>query len=378
MTPLVDLIVGTRPNFVKAAAIVRALEGASEAQSVALRLVHTGQHYDPSLSGDFFSQLGIPEPDVNLGVGSATQAVQTARIMTRYESLIGDQGIPHATIVLGDVNSTMACAITAQKMGIPVGHVEAGIRSGDWSMPEEINRLVTDAVSNWYFTTSEYANTELRRCGVDATRIYFVGNTMIDTLLANRPRFYVPGPFKSTPPKHRGFLVVTLHRPSNVDDPSRLQAVIEAIEEGVRSSGVVAIFPMHPRTSGIISEYGISIPPSFRCCGPLPYLEFGFLVDNAMGVITDSGGVTEEATALEVPCVTLRDSTERPETVVYGTNELIGTDPAAIQPALRRMLGGNWKRGRMPPLWDGCAGVRIAHHLHEILNTRRSVKQPRV
>ena len=367
MMPFVDLIAGARPNFVKIAAIIRAFESRpAHERRLGYRLVHTGQHYDRTLSGDFFDELGIPEPAVNLQVGSGTQATQTAVIMTRYEELLLREA-PAATLVVGDVTSTMACAITAQKLGIPVAHVEAGIRSGDWSMPEEINRLVTDAITNWFFTTSEYANAELRRCGVGQGRIFFVGNTMIDTLLAHRLRFRRPQGFEDVDLEARRHLVLTLHRPHNVDAPSRLRALLAAVAAGAEDLPV--IFPAHPRTRRVLVESDIALPPSFRTCGPLPYLEFNYLVGQALGVVTDSGGITEETTVLGVPCLTLRDSTERLETVTLGTNELLGTDPSAIPAALLRLRDGAWKKGSVPPLWDGQAGERIVAVLESILVT---------
>lgn len=363
--PFVDLIAGARPNFVKIAAIIRALESRpAHERRLGYRLVHTGQHYDRKLSGDFFNELGIPEPAINLQVGSGTQATQTAAIMTRYEELLLREA-PAATLVVGDVTSTMACAITAQKLGVPVAHVEAGIRSGDWSMPEEINRLVTDAITNWFFTTSEYANAELRRCGVAQERIFFVGNTMIDTLLAYRGRFHRPYGFEDIDLADRSYLVLTLHRPNNVDHPNRLRALLCAVAEG--ADGLPVIFPIHPRTRRTLMESEMTLPSIFRPCDPLSYLEFNYLVDHALGVVTDSGGITEETTILGVPCVTLRNSTERPETVTLGTNELLGTNPSAIAPALLRMRDGTWKKGSVPPLWDGQAGERIVAKLESIL-----------
>ena len=362
--PLVDVIAGARPNFMKIAPILAAI-AARRAQGSTLRarLVHTGQHYDERMSGDFFTQLGIPTPDHNLEVGSGSQAEQTGAIMLRYEQLL--QAAPSdLCLVVGDVTSTMACAITAQKLHIPVAHVEAGIRSGDWTMPEEINRLVTDAITNWFFTTSEYANETLRRNGVAEERIHFVGNTMIDTLLTNRPRFRPPSFWQEHGLTPGGYFVMTLHRPANVDDPQGFARLLRAVGEGVR--GMPVLFPVHPRTAKTLA----GLPDRPACIvtvEPQPYLEFNYLVSNARGVITDSGGVTEETTVMGIPCMTLRDSTERPETVTQGTNELLGTDPAALKPALDRLFAGQWKTGTVPALWDGQTGARIAGILDRLL-----------
>ncbi len=361
---LVDIIAGARPNFVKVAPIIREFQRrATSGGMFRYRLVHTGQHYDPKLSGAFFDQLGIPAPDVNLEVGSGTQAEQAATIMTRYERLLIDSPAA-ACLVVGDVTSTMACAIAAQKLCIPVLHVEGGIRSGDWTMPEEINRLVTDAITNWFFTTSEVANENLRRSGVSDKRIVFVGNTMIDTLLANIDRLRPPSFVNSLRLKLGDYFVVTLHRPSNVDKPKRLGALLRAISNCAR--GLPLIFPVHPRTSKILGAIG-ALPSNLYLVEPQPYLEFNWLVKHSKAVITDSGGVTEEATVLGIPCMTLRNTTERPETVTMGTNVLVGTDPAALGPVMAKLFSGSWQRGRIPPLWDGDAAVRIVAALEKLL-----------
>jgi len=365
----VDIIAGARPNFMKIAPIIRAIESRRAAGGpVGYRLIHTGQHYDAKMSDDFFTQLGIPQPDVNLGVGSGTQAEQTAAIMVGYERLLlGSRS--DLCLVVGDVNSTMACAIVAQKLRVPVAHVEAGIRSGDWGMPEEINRMVTDAITDVFFTTSEVANGNLRRAGVAEDRILFVGNTMIDTLLANLDRLRPP-PFAPDIPLRAGeYLVLTLHRPSNVDRPETVAALLAAIEAGSR--GLPVVFPVHPRTAKVLAGLeGLS--STLHRVDPQPYLEFNWLVKHAKAVITDSGGITEETTVLGVPCMTLRDSTERPETVTIGTNALLGTDPAALAPALERLFAGRWQRGGIPPLWDGKTGERIAAALEDLLSSRLS------
>ncbi len=363
-SPLVDVIAGARPNFMKIAPILHAIQ-ARQAQGSKLRyrLVHTGQHYDARMSGDFFTQLGIPLPDVNLEVGSGTQAEQTAGIMTKYERLLLDAR-SDACLVVGDVTSTMACAIAAQKLRVPVAHVEAGIRSGDWGMPEEINRLVADSITNWYFTTSEVANNNLRKSGAREDQIHFVGNTMIDTLLANLERLRPPAFWAEAGLQPGNYFVMTLHRPANVDDPAGFARLIGAVGEAVR--GLPVVFPVHPRTAKTLAALP-NRPAGLLTVDPQPYLEFNHLVRHAKGVITDSGGVTEETTVLGVPCVTLRDSTERPETVTMGTNELIGTDPAALKPTLDKLFAGQWKKGSIPELWDGRTGERIAALLDQLL-----------
>lgn len=361
---LIDIIAGARPNFMKIAPIIRAFELSKAAGGQSrYRLIHTGQHYDPRMSGEFFHQLGIPEPAVNLEVGSGTQAEQTSAIMMRYERLLL-KARSDLCLVVGDVTSTMACAIAAQKLHVPVAHVEAGIRSGDWRMPEEINRMVTDAITNWFFTTSEVAGANLRRAGVGDERIFFVGNTMIDTLLANLPRLKKPGFFDELGLKAGEYFVVTLHRPSNVDQGDAFSRLLGAISEGTR--GLPVVFPVHPRTAKTLHDLN-QIPPIFKLVDPQPYLEFNYLVKHAKAVITDSGGITEETTVMGIPCLTLRDSTERPETVTTGTNELIGSNPTALAPALDKLFAGQWKQGAIPEMWDGHTGERIVQVLEQLL-----------
>ncbi len=364
MTVSIDIIAGARPNFMKIAPILRALDARkTQGGSLRYRLIHTGQHYDARMSGDFFEQLGIPAPDVNLEVGSGTQAEQTAAIMTRYETLLLEARSA-LCLVVGDVNSTMACAITAQKMGVPVAHVEAGIRSGDWSMPEEINRMVTDAISNWFFTTSETADENLRRAGVEDGRIFFVGNTMIDTLLANLDRLRRPAFWSELKLIDGGYFVLTLHRPNNVDMSGSFAKLLMVIGEETR--GMPVVFPVHPRTAKALQALA-NLSPNIRMVDPQSYLEFNYLVKHARAVITDSGGITEETTVMGVPCLTLRDNTERPETVSIGTNELIGTDPALLKPALDRLFAGEWKQGKIPEKWDGRTAERIVAALEQVL-----------
>lgn len=364
----IDIIAGARPNFVKIAPIIRALEARRAAGGpLRYRLIHTGQHYDPRMSGDFFEQLGIPEPHLNLEVGSGTQAEQTAAIMTRYERALLDER-SDLCLVVGDVTSTMACSIVAQKLCVPVAHVEAGIRSGDWTMPEEINRMVTDAITNYFFTTSEVANENLRRAGVSDDRIFFVGNTMIDSLLANLERTMPPTFWAEQGLTPHGYFVLTLHRPANVDTAASLQAMLDAVSRGARDLPV--IFPVHPRTAKTMRE-SVRVPENIRLVDPQAYLEFIYLIRHAKAVVTDSGGITEETTVMGVPCLTLRDSTERPETVTVGTNELLGTDPAALAPAFARLFAGEWKKGGIPEKWDGKTGARIVAELELLLAAKR-------
>lgn len=362
--PLIDIIAGARPNFMKISPLIKALETHRAAGGLLrYRLVHTGQHYDHRMSGGFFEQLGIPEPHVNLEVGSGTQAQQTAGIMIRYEELLLASK-SDLCLVVGDVTSTMACAISAQKLCVPVAHVEAGIRSGDWTMPEEINRMVTDSISNWFFTTSEIANRNLRQMGIGEDRIHFVGNTMIDTLLANMDRLCAPSFWEEQGLREGAFFVVTLHRPANVDAEGAFAKLLCAIGEGTR--GLPVVFPVHPRTAKTLESLP-GLPPNIILVEPQGYLEFNFLVKHAKAVITDSGGITEETTVMGVPCLTLRDNTERPETVTVGTNELIGTDPRNLKPALDQLFAGSWKKGGIPDKWDGHAGTRIVEVLNRVL-----------
>jgi len=361
---LVDIIAGARPNFMKIAPIIHELKKrASEGGALGYRLIHTGQHYDPKLSGAFFEQLNIPHPDVNLEVGSGTQAEQTGLIMMGYEKILLD-GPSDLCLVVGDVTSTMACSITAQKLDIPVAHVEAGIRSGDWSMPEEINRMVTDSITNWFFTTSEVGNNNLRKQGVSDDCIFFVGNTMIDTLLSNLNHFKKPEFWAEFSLKKREYFVLTLHRPANVDELESFSQLLKTIGESTR--GLPVIFPVHPRTAKTLNKLDV-LPTNLCLVEPQSYLEFNYLMRHAKAVITDSGGITEETTVMGVPCMTLRDNTERPETVSIGTNELLGTNPESIKPALDKLFAGVWKKGAIPDLWDGKAAERIVDCLERIL-----------
>jgi len=362
---LIDIIAGARPNFMKIAPIIEQIQIAkTKGHQLFFRLIHTGQHYDKNMSSSFFEQLGIPSPDINFGAGGGTQAEQTAGIMIAYEKLLNEEK-SDLCLVVGDVTSTMACAIVAQKEHIKVAHVEAGIRSGDWEMPEEINRLVTDSITNYFFTTSENANKNLRNSGIAEGDIFFVGNTMIDTLLKQMPHFIPPGIWHAYNLKPKGYLVMTLHRPSNVDDPAKLKKLVAVLENGKYNTPT--IFPVHPRTSANLQKFGITLN-NVKTVAPMSYLEFNYLVQHAKGVITDSGGITEETTVMGVPCMTLRTSTERPETSTIGTNELLGTDPEPLEGALSKLFSNNWKKGGTPPLWDGKAAERIVEHICKIFD----------
>ena len=429
----ITIIAGARPNFMKIAPIIKAIKGWNELTSERLtnersliqyRLVHTGQHYDKNMSDTFFEELGIPAPDVNLGCGGGTQAEQTAAIMVAFEKELTAHPAD-IVMVVGDVTSTMACSIVAKKLNTKVCHVEAGIRSWDLTMPEEINRMVTDALADYMFTTSDVANRNLIRMGAVleskpkirdlqslnndlhclapqsarkqasgqttvqisavepeflqdpsqkyasltkntkniSQRVWFVGNVMIDTLLANRSRFRKPEVWDELGLKEKEFIVMTMHRPANVDEENHLRETMEQIVSNVH--GLPVIFPIHPRTAkllfGLEGERvrGLEGMPNLHIVEPMGYLEFNYLVERAKAVVTDSGGITEETTVMGVPCLTLRDNTERPETCTIGTNELIGTNPAAIKPALDKLFAGEWKKGGIPELWDGHAAERI-------------------
>jgi UDP-N-acetylglucosamine 2-epimerase (non-hydrolysing) len=355
-------VVGARPNFMKAAPVLRAL---AERPGVRQNLVHTGQHYDENMSGVFFQELGLPPPDVNLEVGSGSHSVQTAAVMTRFERVVLDLQ-PDLVLVYGDVNSTVAVALVCAKLLVPVGHVEAGLRSFDRTMPEEINRLLTDQISDLLFTPSQDGNDNLLREGVAPSKIHLVGNVMIDTLVRLLPAVSERWPrlqnylgLDHDGSRFERFALVTLHRPSNVDDPQTLQGIVHALHEISKSLPV--IFPVHPRTRQRLQ----SLAPSkngtvLRLVEPLGYLDFLAMQQRATVVITDSGGLQEETTFLKVPCLTLRANTERPITVALGTNIMVGNDLAKLQQEVARIAAGNGNAGRIPPLWDGRAGQRIA------------------
>ncbi|MDN4164619.1 UDP-N-acetylglucosamine 2-epimerase (non-hydrolyzing) [Cytophagales bacterium LB-30] len=361
----IDLIVGTRPNFVKMATILHAINQFNRTREIfSYRLIHTGQHYDHALSGSFFEQLDIPSPDVNLEVGSGTQAEQTAGIMLAYEKLLLKTYSPTICLVVGDVTSTMACTLVAKKLNIKVAHVEAGIRSGDLSMPEKINRLVTDCLSNYFFTITQWASDNLIKSGIQAHKIELVGNTMIDTLLRHENRLFQPSCWSEYALRTKKYIVLTLHRPSNVDSPEQLEKILRIIENN--SVGIPVIFPIHPRTKEKIKTLNLALG-AIKPINPLSYLEFNYLVKNSGLVITDSGGITEEATLFRVPCITLRTTTERPETVEIGTNELIGDKLDKISSYIHLAFNRKWKSSSIPSFWDGQAAERIIQFLYDRL-----------
>lgn len=359
----ITLIAGARPNFMKIAPIIHAIKKAqNEGKDIQYRLVHTGQHYDEKMSETFFKQLNIPKPDVNLECGGGSQAQQTAAIMLAFENeLLANS--TDLVMVVGDVTSTMACSIVAKKLNTKVAHVEAGIRSWDRTMPEEINRMLTDSITDYFFTTSTLAGENLLREGHKEEQIHFVGNVMIDTLRANESRFQQPEVWNELNLKEKEYLVMTMHRPANVDEEAKLKEFISSIDDNTQ--GMPVVFPIHPRTKSILEKAGIQMK-NINLVDPLGYLEFNYLVKDAIGVLTDSGGITEETTVMNVPCITLRDNTERPETIDIGTNELIGTNPQKIKPALEKLLSGNWKQGQIPEKWDGKAAERIVEVLNNL------------
>lgn len=359
----ITIVAGARPNFMKIAPIIHAIQKAIEdGHRLNYRLVHTGQHFDDNMSGKFFEELDIPQPDANLECGGGTQAEQTANIMVKFEQELL-QNPTDLVIVVGDVTSTMACTITAKKLCIQVAHVEAGIRSGDVTMPEEINRMVTDAITDYFFTTSEIANSNLKKAGVPGDNIFFVGNTMIDTLLKNKNRFRKPAVYDQLKLEKGDYIVLTLHRPNNVDGEQKLSKTLEEIVNNAH--GIPLLFPVHPRTLKTLEGLSLNAT-NLHLMQPLGYLEFNYLVSNCQAVITDSGGITEEATVLGIPCITLRDTTERPETVTIGTNELVGTGTSGIRPAMEKLFRSEWKKGQIPYLWDGKAAERIVQTIAKI------------
>jgi UDP-N-acetylglucosamine 2-epimerase (non-hydrolysing) len=363
---MVDLliVVGARPNFMKAAPIVHAARRAG----LSCTLLHTDQHYDAELSRIFFEELSLPTPDVSLGVGSGRHGEQTAKIMLGFEEALLRIN-PAVVVVVGDVNSTLACALVAVKERYPVAHVEAGLRCFDEWMPEEINRKLTDQISSYLFTTSRDAGDNLRREGVPEERVFFVGNTMIDSLLRFRDLARERGAAEAMGLKEQDYALLTLHRPSNVDDPTVLSRILEAI--ALISRIVPVVFPLHPRTQARLREHGldrtVDAEPGIRRCGPLGYLDFVSLASDARIVLTDSGGVQEETTVLGVPCLTLRESTERPITVTSGTNRIVGTDNERIVEEALTILESPRRPGPVPDLWDGRAGERIVALLAEEL-----------
>jgi len=359
--PRIVAVAGARPNFMKIAPLLHEIRRRG---TLDVFLVHTGQHYDAVMSDGFFRDLGIPDPDANLGVGSGSHAVQTAEVMTRIEAILLAQR-PDAVLVVGDVNSTLAATIAAVKLGIRVAHVEAGLRSFDREMPEEINRLLTDAVSTWLFVSEPSGERNLLREGADPARIHFAGNVMIDTLLAQLDRAKSLDTVQRLGLTPRDYAVLTLHRPSNVDDPARLAALFDVLEEIQQRLPVV--FPVHPRTAEAIEGRLGGRTLKLRTTPPLGYLEFLRLMADARLVLTDSGGIQEETTVLGVPCLTLRVNTERPVTVEQGTNRIVGNDPHVIRAEVAKILDGENRQGRIPDRWDGHAARRIVDVLEHDL-----------
>ncbi len=371
---IVQFIAGARPNFMKIAPIVQAILRGTEQYTKSERnlqfdIVHTGQHYDNNMSEIFFEDLGIPESRYNLEVGSGTHAEQTAKIMIEYEKVLINSE-PELIIVVGDVNSTIACSLTARKMGIPVGHVEAGLRSFDMGMPEEINRKLTDAISDLLFVTEESGLTNLRREGIEKNKIHFVGNVMIDTLLKhldklNCGKYELNDQIENFATKNEKYAVLTLHRPSNVDNRDTFERIWGALYEV--SGDIPILFPTHPRTKSRIEESKVAAA-AITTIDPIGYMDMLHAVQGATLVLTDSGGLQEETTALGVPCMTIRENTERPSTIDIGTNYLVGTDPERILSVARQILDGNAKEGKVPPLWDGKAAERIVDVIMDYLN----------
>ena len=360
---LLTIIAGARPNFMKIAPLVDPLSAAGFVP----RIVHTGQHYDRKMSQTFFDELGIPEPDTNLGVGSGSHIWQISEVMKRLESDYQEHR-PGCVVVVGDVNSTMAATITANKLGIPVAHVEAGLRSFDREMPEENNRLVTDAISHWLFTSESSGNDNLIREGIPSQRIHFVGNVMIDTLLNHLDRARDLAHYESMGLEPGKFAVLTLHRPSNVDDPQRLKSILTAIH--ALSEDLPIVCPLHPRTAGRLEEFGYDGDPKlngYTAVEPLGYLSMLSLIDKAAVVLTDSGGLQEETTAVGTPCITLRENTERPATITHGTNHLVGWKTEDILQAYQEIASQPRPVDRIPELWDGKASERIAAVLKDHL-----------
>jgi UDP-N-acetylglucosamine 2-epimerase (non-hydrolysing) len=367
-------VVGARPNFMKVAPIYRAISERGKLHQI---LIHTGQHYDVKMSDVFFTDLKLPPPDIHLGAGSGSHAEQTAKVMVELEKVCAAER-PDLISVVGDVNSTLAASLVAAKALIPLAHVEAGLRSNDRTMPEEVNRIVTDRLADFLLTPSTDADENLRREGVDPGRIFFVGNVMIDSLFAFKERAQSLPTLGQMGLASRKYAVCTMHRPSNVDDPETLSDLLGALEEISRA--VPVIFPVHPRTRKILAAADgprrLTDHPQLRLIDPMGYLEFLSLTSQAALILTDSGGLQEEATALDVPCLTLRKNTERPVTVTVGTNVIVGTDPARIVAEATKALGGNGKKGRLPERWDGRAAGRIAEIFERTLLGPASVAEP--
>ncbi len=345
----IDFIVGARPNFMKVSAILKANDGSIDA-----RLIHTGQHFDKNMSESFFEDLKIPKPNINLDARSSSSINQISEIIKKYNDFLLESFIPDMIVVVGDVDSTLACSLVARRHNVPLCHVEAGLRSGDMTMPEEINRIMTDSITDYFFVTSKNAEENLKLEG-KKENIFFVGNTMIDTLIDNIPRLKKPDSLNFDE-----YFLLTMHRPSNVDNKDELLSVLKAISN---ESNLPIIFPVHPRTKKNLYSQNLK---NINLVDPMPYLEFIYLLNNAVGVITDSGGITEEATFLNIPCITLRNTTERPETVSLGSNILVGSDKESLQKNINLIQNKKWKESRVPEKWDGKTGERIVRILNDL------------
>ena len=365
------LVVGARPNFMKISPIIREIEKINKIEKIIdYRLIHTGQHYDKIMSDDFFEQLQIPKPHLNLNCNGGLQSESTSCIMVEFEKeLLLNK--PDIVIVVGDVNSTMACTVVAKKLMIDVAHIESGIRSFDRTMPEEINRLITDSISDYFFTTSKSSNNNLIKENVDKNKIFFVGNTMIDCLINNLKYTQKPTNTDLISVIENRFFLMTLHRPSNVDDLSKLETLLTFIDNSV--NGLPIIFPVHPRTKIKIEQLNFNFK-NIILINPQKYLEFIYLIKNSIGVITDSGGISEETTFLNIPCLTLRNTTERPETVEFGSNVLIGDDLNKLNDNIKLILNNKWKLSKTPELWDGLTSKRIIDHLLKIHHSNNNNK----
>ena len=360
---IIDIIAGTRPNFVKIASLFNQINIISKIKKkYEFRLIHTGQHYDKMLSDTFFQELRIPKPNFSLNVGSGSHAFQTANIMKKYEKIILKKP-PNLCIVVGDVNSTIACAISAKKLGIKVAHIEAGLRSGDISMPEEINRILTDSITDYFFTTSKLANMNLLKNGIKKKNIFFVGNTMIDTLKNNLNKLKKPSLWETNSLEVKSYYLLTLHRPSNVDDIKNLKKIISIIKKFKNEK---FIFPVHPRTKKKLNQIR-NFDKNLIISKPLSYFNFNYLLKNAKGIITDSGGITEEATFFKVPCFTMRENTERPETINVGSNVLIGNNYNLLKRSINEVNNNRWKKSKVPEKWDGKTAYRILNIINKLI-----------
>jgi len=353
-------VVGARPNFMKMGPVVEALDN----ENIPNILVHTGQHYDKNMSQVFFDELKLPVPAKFLGVGSGSHAEQTAKVLIEFEKICIDEK-PDLVIVAGDVNSTLACALVASKLNIPVAHIESGLRSFDRTMPEEINRVLTDRISDLLFVTEESGMKHLKSEGIQSNKIHFVGNTMIDSVIKFLPVSLGQEPWKKYNLIKNDYCLITLHRPSNVDSQENIGQIVSLLNK--MSEKIHIIFPVHPRTQNSINNCTIALSDNIKLLDPLPYIEFLGLMSNAKLVVTDSGGIQEETTCLGIQCITVRDNTERPVTVESGTNHLAGTDPEKIIITFHEILNGKIKKGQIPPKWDGNAGIRIANIINDFL-----------